>query len=147
MIKDGDITAIGGYTAAGIGAAADRNCGNITISGGVVKANGGKYGAGIGSGYSGTSSSNSSNYNKILISGGTVEAKGGELAAGIGTGLGVSHNSGPITITSGVIQVIATRGADPYGNGNHQSIGRGNYIGSLPAITVTIESGANVIQN
>ena len=147
VIKDGDITAIGGYTAAGIGAAADRNCGNITISGGVVKANGGKYGAGIGSGYSGTSSSNSSNYNKILISGGTVEAKGGELAAGIGTGLGVSHNSGPITITSGVIQVIATRGADPYGNGNHQSIGRGNYIGSLPAITVTIESGANVIQN
>ena len=147
MIKDGDITAIGGINSAGIGGAAEHNCGDITISGGVVKANGGKYGAGIGSGYSGTSSSNSSNYNKILISGGTVEAKGGELAAGIGTGLGVSHNSGPITITSGVIQVIATRGADPYGNGNHQSIGRGNYIGSLPAITVTIESGANVIQN
>ena len=147
MIKDGDITAIGGINSAGIGGAAEHNCGDITISGGVVKANGGKYGAGIGSGYSGTSSSNSSNYNKILISGGTVEAKGGELAAGIGTGLGVSPNSGPITITSGVIQVIATRGADPYGNGNHQSIGRGNYIGSLPAITVTIESGANVIQN
>ena len=147
VIKDGDITAIGGINSAGIGGAAEHNCGDITISGGVVKANGGKYGAGIGSGYSGTSSSNSSNYNKILISGGTVEAKGGELAAGIGTGLGVSHNSGPITITSGVIQVIATRGADPYGNGNHQSIGRGNYIGSLPAITVTIESGANVIQN
>ena len=147
MIKDGDITAIGGINSAGIGGAAEHNCGDITISGGVVKANGGKYGAGIGSGYSGTSSSNSSNYNKILISGGTVEAKGGELAAGIGTGLGESPNSGPITITSGVIQVIATRGADPYGNGNHQSIGRGNYIGSLPAITVTIESGANVIQN
>ena len=180
IIKDGDITAIGGSYSAGIGGGAEYNCGDITISGGkvtakggsnaagigngcspigdglsrtcgvitisggVVKANGGEYGAGIGSGYSGMSSSN---YNKILISGGTVEAKGGELAAGIGTGHGKSPDSGPITITSGVIQVIATRGADPYGFGYYQSIGRGHNTGTLPAITVTIDPGANVIQN
>lgn len=181
VIKDGDITAIGGSYSAGIGGGAEYNCGDITISGGkvtakggseaagigngcspdnnnglsrtcgvitisggVVKANGGKYGAGIGSGYSGNSSSN---YKEILISGGNVEAKGGELAAGIGTGQGESPNSGPITITSGVIQVIATRGADPYGYGYYQSIGRGHNTGTLPAITVTIDPGANVIQN
>ena len=151
-ISGGKVTAKGGSEAAGIGNGCSpnsidglsRTCGVITISGGVVKANGGEYGAGIGSGYSGMSSSN---YNKILISGGTVEAKGGELAAGIGTGLGESPNSGPITITSGVIQVIATRGADPYGFGYYQSIGRGHNTGTLPAITVTIDPGANVIQN
>lgn len=82
-----------------------------------------------------------------MISGGTVEAKGGELGAGIGTGHGKSPDSGPITITSGVTQVIATKGADTIPFAHTQSIGRGHDTGELPAITVTIDPGANVIQN
>jgi hypothetical protein len=92
---------------------------------------GGDYAAGIGSG-------ESASYGVIDISGGTVTATGGKCAAGIGGG---SSNgaSGSITITSGVTQVIATKGS-----GAPNSIGSGDYG---TAISVDIEAGANVTQN
>jgi hypothetical protein len=174
VIKGGDITAVGGGSAAGIGAAPDYNCGNITISGGnvtaiggsyaagigsalilggsssygcgditisggVVKATGGMMGAGIGSGVGGSTAL--SLCGNILISGGYVEATGGDHSPGIGTGCNFSQ-CGTITITSGVTQVIATKGAgDPY----MPSIGESHGV-SVACGTITIEDPSKVIQ-
>ncbi len=130
VINSGNITATGGNKGAGIGGRSG-SCGNITINGGTITATGGEDAAGIGGGGFNTCGT-------ITISGGTVEATGGDYAAGIGGG---SNNGscGTITITSGVTQVTATKGSGaPY------SIGNG-YNGF--GISVTIEDGANVIQN
>lgn len=175
VIKGGDITAVGGSSAAGIGAAPDHNCGNITISGGnvtaiggsgaagigsasisfgssysygcgditisggVVKATGGMTGAGIGCGHGLPSCL--SFCGNILISGGTVEATGGDYSPGIGTGSG-SSQCGTITITSGVTQVIATKGT---GGVDPQSIGKTTDLYSTCG-TITIEDPSKVIQ-
>ena len=145
-ISDGNVTAISGSGAAGIGSAfisggsSSYGCGDITISGGVVKATGGKNGAGIGSG-SGSSDTVLSFCGNILISGGYVEATGGDRAAGIGTGEYFSQ-CGTITITSGVTQVIATKGAGP---SFVQSIGNSNVI-HVTCGTITIEDPSKVIQ-
>lgn len=69
-----------GWTGIGSGYGSQAACGKITISGGVVVAEGGKNGAGIGSGYY------YSRCGEILISGGKVTATGGMEAAGIGCG-------------------------------------------------------------
>ena len=144
-ISDGNVTATGGSGAAGIGSAdvtggtSPFGCGDITISGGVVKATGGMMGAGIGSGLG--RSSSLSFCGNILISGGTVEATGGDGTTGIGTGCDFSQ-CGTITITSGVTQVIATKGAgDPY----IPSIGKSHGV-SVTCGTITIEDPSKVIQ-
>ena len=174
VIKGGDITAVGGSSSAGIGAAPDHNCGNITISdgnvtatggsgaagigsadvtggtspfgcgditisGGVVKATGGINGAGIGSGLGGPTAL--SFCGNILISGGYVEATGGYGTAGIGTG-GFFSQCGTITITSGVTQVIATKGT---GDSFVPSIGKSNSVNETCG-TITIEDPSKVIQ-
>ena len=117
--------------AAGIGSI-EEIAGTITINGVEITAIGGVYGAGIGSGEAGSCSS-------ITISGGKVTASGGKYAAGIGSGGegSVGASCGDITITKNVIQVTAKKGL------NAQSIGCGDG-GSCG--TVTIETGANVIQ-
>lgn len=99
-IEGGTIIANGGWTMAGIGG----QCGNITITGGNVTATGGTYAAGIGTSQSGSCGN-------ILISGGTVNANGsGSYSVGIG-GAGddnYSHGTcGTITITNGVTKVTA----------------------------------------
>ncbi len=101
-IKGGNITAIGGREAAGIGGGDEGSCGNITISGGTVEASCGEAGAGIGGGDEGT-------FGAITISGGTVNATGGKYGAGIGGG-NKNGTCGTITITSDVSSVIATKG-------------------------------------
>ena len=131
-ISGGTVTATGGNSAAGIGSGGDSgSCGAITISGGTVTATGGKWAAGIGSG-------ESASYGVIEISGGTVTATGGKWAAGIGGG-NTNGASGSITITSGVTQVIATKG-----DGAPNSIGSGD---GGADISVDIKTGANVTQN
>ena len=130
-INGGTVEATGGNSAAGIGSGDHGSCGAITISGGTVTATGGKWSAGIGSG-------ESASYGVIYISGGTVTAMGGNWAAGIGGG-STNGASGSITITSGVTQVIATKGS-----GAPNSIGSGD---GGAAISVDIEAGANVTQN
>lgn len=132
-IADGIVTANGGEGSAGIGSAeTSSTCGKITITGGFVTANGGDNGAGIGcgSGYSYCES--------ITITGGTVTAKGGDSAAGIGSGYWES-GCGDITIKKTVIKVEATRGSD-----SPNAIGAG-YLGACG--TISIEQGANVVQN
>ena len=119
VIKDGDITAYGG-TGAGIGSgyanSAPASCGNITVSGGTVRATSNSSGAGIGSG-SGYEDYPSSCGN-ITISGGTVTATGGVGSAGIGSGLCRSGSGGSrcgdISITGGAI--TATGGISTAGS-------------------------------
>jgi hypothetical protein len=138
-ITDGTITATGGEGAAGIGCCCDTGnsvyCGDITISGGTVTANGGSmFAAGIGTGYSDKKDNQCGN---ITISGGTVRAKGGHQAAGIGGGLAMSDNGkihvrcGSITIENTVTLVKATKGTNSI-----CSIGRGNNIQSCGTITI-----------
>ena len=120
-----------GY-AAGIGSGMRLKCGNITIADGIVTANGGEGSAGIGS------AETSSTCGKITITGGFVTAKGGDSAAGIGSGYWES-GCGDITIKKTVIKVEATRGSD-----SPNAIGAG-YLGACG--TISIEQGANVVQN
>jgi hypothetical protein len=81
---EGKLMATGKDNAAGIGGADDGTDkangvnGKITIEGGTITAQGGKYGAGIG----GANDVNGD----ITINGGTITAAGGENAAGIGGG-------------------------------------------------------------
>jgi len=119
----GQLTAQGGYYAAGIGTNYSYYSavtgGYIVINGGTVTANGGSYGAGIGTGRA--SSSYSNICGDITINGGTVTATGGSSAAGIGTGQTLSSNTcGAITIGTGVTSVTATRGTS-----SPNSIGKG----------------------
>ena len=117
--ENGKLSAIGGYSGAGIGGGNQGNGSNITITGGEITAAGGKYGAGIGGGYYGNGSN-------ITITGGKVTATGREHGAGIGGGTYAGGND--ITITGG--KVTATGGK--YGAG----IG-GGYLGDSNNITIT----------
>ena len=85
LINGGEVSATGtGGAGIGSGSYSYSGCGNITITGGTVKAvcnNNERGGAGIGGGY--VSGENFS----IKITGGTVTAEGGYGSAGIGTGM------------------------------------------------------------
>lgn len=120
----------------------NRNAGNIVINGGTITAIGGNQSAGIGS-------SLYSSCGDITINGGTVTAKCvGFGGAGIGGGRMAS--CGNILIRNTVTQVTATHGSSN-GYPTPSSIGKGsvesdpNHPYSIG--TVTIEDGANVIQN
>ena len=94
----------------------NSTCGNIRIEGGVITAQGGNYGAGIGT------DCGKAICGDIIITGGTITAKGGTSAAGIGTGDGDTSPTvcGDITIANTVTKVTATKGK----NASH-SIGKG----------------------
>ncbi len=77
--KNGKLKAEGGKYGAGIGGGDQGHGSDITITGGEIKATGGERGAGIGGG-------NKGNGDNIAISGGEVEATGGVHGAGIGGG-------------------------------------------------------------
>jgi hypothetical protein len=132
----GQLTAQGGYYAAGIGTnyaySSAMTGGYIVINGGTVTATGGNYGVGIGTGRA--SSSHSNTCGDITINGGTVTATGGKYAAGIGTGMNYSSNTcGNITIGTGVTKVTATKGED-----SPNSIGVGyKYGGTQNCGTIT----------
>ena len=106
---DAQTTNTGDYAGAAIGGGYHSKAGNITISGGNVKAFGRRNSAGIGSGGCNSQCGN------ILINGGSVDAQGGYgnnyEGAGIGTGKGSANNAkstcGTITITNGVTIVKA----------------------------------------
>lgn len=132
---------------AAIGAGANSNASNITISGGNVTAKGNARSAGIGAG--GTSRAKSS-CGKILINGGCVDATGGlgsnYPGAGIGTGEGTASNRhsicGTITITNNVIRVSAHNlGGSDY----NMCIGKGSSAYSSPGdcgtVTIGVDTG------
>lgn len=88
---------------AGIGSGYDGVVnGNITIKGGTIKAYGGGYAAGIGSGDAHLSGNGGDVDGTIAISGGNVTAVGGFRSAGIGSGYG-GDVSGSIVISGGTV--------------------------------------------
>ena len=118
-ISGGTIIANGGVQGAGIGGGGLGACGNITISGGTIKAFSGSNGAGIGGGFGGACVN-------ITISGGEISAEGGSYGAGIGGG---DHGScGNITISGGNIT--------SYSNWSGAGIG-GGYKGKCGNIIIT----------
>ena len=126
----GVLNVTSGMFCAGIGGGyknTNSTCGNIRIEGGVITAQGGPDGAGIGSDSGG-------NCGDIIITGGTITAKGGSYAAGIGSAYGNGSPSvcGDITIANTVTKVTATKGE----NAAH-SIGKG-YGSKATCGTVTI---------
>ena len=114
---NGKLTANGGKYGAGIGGGDSGSGNDITITGGEITANGGEAGAGIGGGYDGGSSN-------ITVSGGEVTANGGKYGAGIGGGW--NGNSSNITI-SGDSQVKAAGGVGDSSDGCGAAIGNGGY--------------------
>jgi len=87
---------------AGIGGgAAQKNAGEINISGGTINVTGGDSAAGIGGGWDGDGGT-------VVISGGVVVAQGGNQGAGIGGGQ--AGSGGNVTISGGTIH--ATGGGD-----------------------------------
>ena len=131
----GSLKATGGQYAAGIGSGGyNRNGEDITITGGTVTAAGGKQGAGIGGGYYGNGYNR--NGENITITGGTVNATGGWGGAGIGGGrMGSGKN---ITITGG--RVTATGGSYGAGIGGSGEYGSGENI-KITGGTVTATGG------
>ena len=109
IIEGGNITAQGGMYGAGIGSNAFSGFGNIFIKGGTITAQGGLNGAGIGSGI-GSSCGN------IFIEGGSITAQGGEMAAGIGSGYNLCE-CGTITISGGNVTAIGGLYAAGVGSG------------------------------
>ena len=127
----------GGYCA-GIGGGyknTNYTCGNIRIEGGVITAQGGRSGAGIGT------DCGAATCGDIIITGGTITAKGGGGAAGIGTGDGEFDPAvcGDITIANTVTKVTATKGESAA-----HSIGKG-YGDNATCGTVTIGGNTGAI--
>ena len=127
----GVLNVTSGENCAGIGggyANTNNTCGNIRIEGGVITAQGGGSGSGIGT------DCGTATCGDIIITGGTITAKGGTNAAGIGTGSGFSNPvvCGDITIANTVTKVTATKGENAA-----QSIGKGRG-GKATCGTVTI---------
>lgn len=118
----GSLKATGGKWGAGIGSGEGSGAENITITGGTVNAAGGTYGAGIGGGASIDDGGDGKN---ITINGGTVNAAGGESGAGIGGGL---RGSGSNVTVSGAAQVTTTAGKRDNRFGAGATIGNGGGI-------------------
>jgi hypothetical protein len=139
---DAQTTNTGDYAGAAIGGGYHSKTGNITISGGNVKAVGSRYSAGIGAG------GRQGQCGNILINGGSVDAQGGYgtyEGAGIGTGKGSAANAkstcGTITITSGVTIVKAKNVVT--GSDNKKSIGTGS-LSYTQCGTVTIDGNPTI---
>lgn len=133
-INGGNVTAINEkWGCAGIGGfnvSMNVSCGNITITGGTVNAQGGDYAPGIGCVMD-------CKCGNITITGGNITAVGNGTAAGIGSAHRSNYSSicGDITITSGVNYLSVTKGEDA-----PNSIGAGNG-GECGKVTVFGEEG------
>lgn len=122
---------------AGIGGDSYHSCGNINIYGGTVTAQGGKGGAGIGSGYKKSNNTSSGN---IKIYGGTVRATGGYYdsgQSGAGIGGGGQSSGETVTIYGGFVVAWAGDDAAGIGSGEEATIGTLNIDGG----NITIYGG------
>ncbi|WP_409016220.1 InlB B-repeat-containing protein [Anaerostipes caccae] len=118
-INGGNIEASAGWHAPGIGSScASQNTGggytkNIRITGGIVKAVGTDYGAGIGSGRGNV-------VDGVYITGGKVEAHGGKYAPGIGSANGTYMEVKNIEISGGntVVRAVGDKTTNMPGIGS-----------------------------
>ena len=125
-ITGGDIHAIGGEYAAGIGAGEieDGAYVSVIIRGGTVDAQGGEEGAGIGTGACCKLITLNDCKVDVVISGGIVEATGGKKGAGIGGG-NECFKSGTFHITGGTLVAKAGAGCNGEKPGEGSAIGCG----------------------
>ena len=123
----GELKAYGGYWGAGIGSGSEKGCSNIVIESGTITAKGGVLGAGIGGGQHAAGQN-------ITIRDGNVTAIPGSEAAGIGGGCrGDGRN---ITIEGGTVYSRSGGGRGPAA-----AIGGGRWPGKGENIQIT---GGNV---
>lgn len=110
----GSLYASSNGSAAGIGSGNCMQCGNITINGGTINAQGGNMGgAGIGGGIGIDNSCGN-----ITINGGTINARGVMYGPGIGAcGTNGQGYCGNITITGGTVNAQGGRYATGIGGG------------------------------
>jgi len=128
-IHGGTITATGPTTTSGpgIGGGNGGDGGSITIYGGNITANAGRFAAAIGGGYARGAGT-------IAIYGGNIAANGGPQGAGIGCSADIeSHPGGTITINGGRINAIGGLYA--------AGIGGGAFNSNDPEVTITINGG------
>ena len=137
-IEGGTVTANGGGEGAGIGSSAYGSCGDITINGGTVTATGDPN---ITNGGAGIGSGYMGSCGKIIIRGGSVTATGGTSGAGIGSSgsnQGYESICGKIEITGGIVSAT--------GGTNGAGIGSGRSNGPKPStcgdIMITLNSGS-----
>ena len=145
VIENGIIEAEGGWDqsdkeelgAPGIGATPYFTCGDITILGGKITSNGGRYGAGIGRGRGGKYHETECGTIKIL--GGEVHATGGEYAAGIGSG---PYTDGFVTLIDGgvVYAYGGDEGAGIGGGGANSAYRHGGHGNNITIKSGTIEA-------
>ena len=132
IILVGENTVTGLYNKAGIQVGSSGT--TLTIKGnGALTANGGDYGAGIGTGYVFDGSVTSGD---IIIEGGSITATGGDSGAGIGTGF---VYSGTVTLSDIIIE-----GGSITANGGKWSAGIGTgyvFDGTAKLGDITIKGG------
>lgn len=144
----GKLTLTGTTHGAGIGGSClgTATCGDITILGGTIIAQGGDYAAGIGAGSA--AGSNAGNCGTIAIYGGDVTAIGGEGGAGIG---GATDNSNSGTTTGTIIigsgATVRATGGGLTGTSSWNATGHGAGIGagdkySSSGMSITIDPRA-----
>lgn len=107
-INGGIIDAQGGENGAGIGGSLSSEFDRVYITGGQVTAKGGTFGAGIGHGFYGK-------YANVYISGGTVTAYGGTQSAGIGGGY--DSYGATVYVTDGTIYAYGGTDCPGIGDG------------------------------
>lgn len=122
VIHGGMVEADGGFDGAGIGGGYQGSGGTVTIYGGTVEARGGFDSAGIGGGWKGAGGT-------VTIYGGKVKAKGYDDAAGIGGG--DYSAAGTVIIYGGMVEA----------QGGHYAAGIGGGV-QKPGGLVTIYGGA-----
>lgn len=136
-IHGGKITAIskGIEEIAAIGGGNKGSGGKVTIYGGNITADGGDYGAGIGSGYGAYKMESlfdrrpRNDGGTLTIYGGNVTAKGGKYGAGIGGG--IDANGATVTIYGGKVRATGGVDAAGIGSGEEQDVAPNIHGGSL----------------
>ena len=157
-INDGNITAVGGHQAAGIGGGVNSasTSSEIVINGGEITAIGGRFATGVGDGDShngetdgGTSGAYLKDHS-ITVNGGRLYAYGGTSAAGLGTTDHVSSSQGfegeyhglEITVNGGT--VYATSGEATANTSATAAVGSGEGT-NMQDNSITISSASRVI--
>lgn len=153
-INDGNITAVGGHQAAGIGGGVNSasTSSEIVINGGEITAIGGRFATGLGDGdsFNGGTSRAYLESHAVIVNGGRLHAYGGTSAAGLGTTDHVSSSQGfegsyhglEIAVNGGT--VYATSGEATADNSATAAVGSGEGT-DMQDNSITISSSSRVI--
>ena len=134
-INGGLVSAQGGDSGAGIGGGYGGDAGTTTINGGHVTASGGRLASGIGGGESGAGGN-------LIVNGGTVVATGGAFGSGIGGGMGGA--GGTVAVNAGTVTANGGGGVTTSGIGGGQR-GDGGDVSIAPGATVRATGGYSAI--